>query len=105
MAGGSGVRPTTLSLSKLKTLAVLSHQLRDRQFKSFYHSYVLRLLRAEFPVIASCELVSPWLEDAMRGRHSTPGRAFLLNFGPDCTERGRCRVPQALEENILGRKI
>ena len=35
------------------TLAVLFHQLRYRQFKSFYLSYALRFLRAEFPVLPS----------------------------------------------------
>jgi transposase len=35
------------------TLAVLFHQLRFRQFKSFYFSYALRFLRTEFPGLPS----------------------------------------------------
>jgi len=46
-------RPATLSLSELMTLAVLFHQLRYRQFKSFYLSYAVRFLRAEFPGLPS----------------------------------------------------
>jgi hypothetical protein len=46
-------RPASLSLSELMTLAVLFHQLRYRQFKSFYLFYALRFLRAEFPGLPS----------------------------------------------------
>jgi hypothetical protein len=35
------------------TLAVLFHQLRFRQFKSFYLLYAQRYLRAEFPGLPS----------------------------------------------------
>jgi hypothetical protein len=35
------------------TLAILFHQLRFRQFKSFYPGYVCRHLRAEFPKLPS----------------------------------------------------
>jgi transposase len=38
-----------LSLSELMTLMVLFHQLRFRQFKSFYLHYARRHLRREFP--------------------------------------------------------
>lgn len=46
-------RATSLCLSELMTLAVLFHQLRFRQFKSFYLLYAQRYLRAEFPGLPS----------------------------------------------------
>jgi transposase len=46
-------RPASLCLSELMTLAVLFHQLRFRQFKSFYLLYAQRYLRAEFPGLPS----------------------------------------------------
>jgi transposase len=48
-------RPASLCLSELMTLAVLFHQLRFRQFKSFYLLYALRFLRAEFPGLPSSQ--------------------------------------------------
>jgi hypothetical protein len=44
---------STLSLSELMTLVILFHQLRFRQFKSFYLGTVCRHLRAEFPRLPS----------------------------------------------------
>jgi hypothetical protein len=53
----SGVRKRQrkgeLSLSELMALAVLFHQLRFRQFKSFYPGYARRHLRREFPRLPS----------------------------------------------------
>jgi hypothetical protein len=46
-------RAASLCLSELMTLAVLFHQLRFRQFKSFYLLYAQRYLRAEFPGLPS----------------------------------------------------
>jgi len=46
-------RQASLSLSELMTLAVLFHQLRYRQFKSFYLCHALRFLRNEFPKLPS----------------------------------------------------
>jgi transposase len=46
-------RPSSLSLAELMTLVILFHQLRFRQFKSFYLAYVCRHLRAEFPKLPS----------------------------------------------------
>ncbi|SFM87791.1 Transposase DDE domain-containing protein [Nitrosomonas communis] len=46
-------RRSQLSLSELMTLAVLFHQLRFYQFKSFYLAYVCRHLRTEFPKLPS----------------------------------------------------
>lgn len=46
-------RPNMLSLAELMTLVILFHQLRFRQFKSFYLAYVCRHLRAEFPKLPS----------------------------------------------------
>ena len=46
-------RRSELSLSELMTLTVLFHQLRFRQFKSFYLVYVCRHLQAEFPKLPS----------------------------------------------------
>ena len=46
-------RRSELSLSELMTLAVLFHQLRFRQFKSFYLGYACRHLRLEFPKLPS----------------------------------------------------
>lgn len=47
------LRPSSLSLSELMTLAILFHQLRFRQFKLFYLGYVCRHLRTEFPRLPS----------------------------------------------------
>ena len=47
------LRRSELSLSELMTLAVLFHQLRFRQFKSFYLGYACRHLRAAFPKLPS----------------------------------------------------
>jgi len=46
-------RQSELNLSELITLIVLFHQLRFRQFKSFYLCYACRFLRAEFPKLPS----------------------------------------------------
>ncbi|MDD5581471.1 MAG: IS982 family transposase [Methylobacter sp.] len=46
-------RPCEVSLPELMTLAVLFHQLRFRQFKSFYLFYACRHLRTEFPALPS----------------------------------------------------
>lgn len=46
-------RAASLCMSELMTLAVLFHQLRFRQFKSFYLAYARRFLRAEFPGLPS----------------------------------------------------
>lgn len=46
-----------LCLAELMTLAVLFHQLRFRQFKSFYLNYACRHLRAEFPGLPSYQRV------------------------------------------------
>lgn len=46
-------RGASLCLSELMTLAVLFHQLRFRQFKSFYLLYAQRHLRTEFPGLPS----------------------------------------------------
>lgn len=46
-------RRSQLSLSELMTLTILFHQLRFRQFKSFYLGYVCRHLRADFPTLPS----------------------------------------------------
>jgi transposase len=71
-------RPASLSLSELMTLAVLFHQLRYRQFKSFYFSYALRFLRSEFPGLPSyhrcvelmprCAVPLSALFDQLKGR-------------------------------------
>ena len=47
------IRATSLSLAELMTLMVLFHQIRYRQFKSFYVNHVLQHLRAEFPTLPS----------------------------------------------------
>lgn len=46
-------RQSQLSLSELMTLAVLFHQLRFRQFKTFYLHYACRHLNSEFPKLPS----------------------------------------------------
>ncbi|WP_396958463.1 IS982 family transposase [Nitrosomonas sp.] len=46
-------RRSELSLSELMTLTVLFHQLRFRQFKSFYLVYACHHLQAEFPKLPS----------------------------------------------------
>lgn len=46
-------RPPALRLAERMTLVVLFHQLRFRQFKSFYLNHACRYLRAEFPKLPS----------------------------------------------------
>lgn len=46
-------RGASLCISELMTLAALFHQLRFRQFKSFYLSYARRFLQAAFPTLPS----------------------------------------------------
>ncbi|MDE2422444.1 MAG: IS982 family transposase [Gammaproteobacteria bacterium] len=46
-------RATSISLSELMTIAVLFHQLRFRQFKSFYNHYLKPFLYREFPSLPS----------------------------------------------------
>jgi len=50
-------RKSELGLSELMTLAILFHQLRFRQFKSFYLNHACRYLRAEFPKLPSYQRV------------------------------------------------
>jgi transposase len=50
-------RKPELSLAELMTLVVLFHQLRFRQFKSFYLNHACRYLRAEFPRLPSYQRV------------------------------------------------
>lgn len=59
LQSGSKTRRRTpeLSLAELLTLTVLFHQLRFRQFKSFYLNYARRHLRAEFPKLPSYQRV------------------------------------------------
>ena len=47
------LRATSLSLAELMTLVVLFHQIRYRQFKSFYLNHVCQHLRSEFPRLPS----------------------------------------------------
>jgi len=47
------IRATSLSLAELMTLVVLFHQIRYRQFKSFYLHHVCQHLRGEFPTLPS----------------------------------------------------
>ncbi len=50
-------RKSELSLSEMMTLVVLFHQLRFRQFKSFYLNHARRHLRAEFPKLPSYQRI------------------------------------------------
>jgi hypothetical protein len=73
-------RQTRLQLSELMTLAVLFHQLRFRQFKTFYLAYVCRFLRKEFPDLPSyhrcvelmprCAIPLAGLFDTLKGQCS-----------------------------------
>ena len=46
-------KPCCISLSEIITLLVLFHQLRYREFKSFYFNYACRWLKREFPKLPS----------------------------------------------------
>jgi hypothetical protein len=46
-------RATSISLSEMMTITVLFHQLRFRQFKSFYNHYLKPFLSREFPNLPS----------------------------------------------------
>jgi transposase len=50
-------RKSELGLSELMALTILFHQLRFRQFKSFYLNHACRYLRAEFPRLPSYQRV------------------------------------------------
>ncbi|AYB48275.1 hypothetical protein CJJ19_00580 [Candidatus Williamhamiltonella defendens] len=47
------IRASSLSLAELMTLVILFHQIRYRQFKSFYLHHVCQHLRREFPTLPS----------------------------------------------------
>lgn len=67
-----------LSLAEMMTLVVLFHQIRYRQFKSFYLNHVCQHLRAEFPNLPSyqrcielmprCALALSALFEALKGK-------------------------------------
>lgn len=46
-------KPCCISLAEIITLLVLFHQLRYREFKSFYFNYACRWLKREFPKLPS----------------------------------------------------
>ena len=46
-------RARQLNLSEIMTLLILFHQSHYRNFKAFYHDYVLKHLRTEFPGLVS----------------------------------------------------
>jgi hypothetical protein len=103
-------RPASLSLSELMTLAVLFHQLRYRQFKSFYLSYARRFLRTEFPGLPSyhrclelmprCAVPLSALFEQLRGvvpalLFSIPAR---LPCATTCASPGIGSLPRSLHE-------
>ncbi|QLH49995.1 MAG: IS982 family transposase [Candidatus Accumulibacter cognatus] len=55
-------RKCSLSLPELMTLVVLFHQIRYRQFKSFYLNHVCQHLRAEFPQLPTYQRCVEWLQ-------------------------------------------
>lgn len=71
-------RATCISLAELMTLIVLFHQLRFRQFKTFYLGYVCCYLRSEFPTLPSysrcvellprCALALDALFESLKGK-------------------------------------
>ncbi len=73
-------RATSLSLAELMTLVVLFHQIRYRQFKSFYLNHVCQHLREAFPKLPSynrciellprCNLALAALFEALKGECS-----------------------------------
>jgi transposase len=74
------LRATCLSLAELMTLVVLFHQIRYRQFKSFYLNHVCQHLREAFPTLPSyqrcvellprCNLALAALFDVLKGQCS-----------------------------------
>jgi transposase len=72
------LRATSLSLAELMTLVVLFHQIRYRQFKSFYLHHVCSHLRHEFPTLPSynrcvellprCAVALAALFDVLKGK-------------------------------------
>ncbi len=72
-------RPPALSLAELMTLVVLFHQLRFRQFKSFYLNHACRYLRAEFPKLPSYQRVIELMP-----RCAAPLAALFERLKGDC---------------------
>ncbi len=74
------LRASSLSLAELMTLVVLFHQIRYRQFKSFYLNHVCQHLRSEFPRLPSynrciellprCNLALAALFETLKGQYS-----------------------------------
>ena len=61
------LRATRLSRAELMTLVVLFHQIRYRQFKSFYLHHVCQHLRKEFPALLSYSRCIALLPRALLG--------------------------------------
>lgn len=72
-------RKPELSLSELMTLAVLFHQIRFRQFKSFYLNHACRYLRAEFPKLPSYQRIVELMP-----RCAVPLAALFERLRGDC---------------------
>jgi transposase len=72
-------RNADLSLSELMTLAILFHQLRFRQFKSFYLCYARRHLCREFPKLPSYNRCVELLP-----RCAAPLAALFGELGGEC---------------------
>ncbi|MCX8566025.1 MAG: transposase, IS4 family [Glomeribacter sp. 1016415] len=82
LASGSRkrLRASSLSLAELMTLVVLFHQIRYRQFKSFYLNHICQHLRGAFPKLPSynrciellprCNLALAALFEALKGECS-----------------------------------
>ena len=73
-------RRSGLRLSELMTLAVLFHQLRFRQFKSFYLSYAQCFLCREFPGLPSYQRIIELMP-----RCAAPLIALFEHLKGDCT--------------------
>lgn len=73
-------RRVCLYLSELMTLAVLFHQLRYRQFKSFYLSYAQCFLHAQFPRLPSYQRIIELMP-----RCIVPLSALFERLKGDCT--------------------
>jgi hypothetical protein len=73
-------RPGQLYLSEIITLLVHFHQMRFRDFKTYYLSYVLPHLRSEFPGLVSYNRFVELTPSALG-----PLCAYLQNCYGDCT--------------------
>ena len=78
--GHQRLRACKISVAEIMTVLILFHQLRYRQFKSFYYQHMLGMMKREFPNLPS---YSRFIE--LIPRSIMPLYAYLQSMMGDCT--------------------